>query len=127
MNRTRRCFSARLLRCRPTRGCTFSTIGVRPLETFWVLYHTPRPGTLVRDPWELKEKAAGHAEAYILARRMDAPLLATIGTVEPVLESEKSRMEPSPEYRRVLYRVNFFPVAAPAPPELLARTRRTLW
>lgn len=98
----------------------------RPLETFWVLYHTPRLGTLVRDPWDLREKA-GAGEAYILARRLDAPALARIGTIEPVLESEKTRLEPSPEYRRVLYRVTFHPQTPPPPPELLAQTRRTLW
>jgi 4-amino-4-deoxy-L-arabinose transferase-like glycosyltransferase len=99
---------------------------VRPLETFWVLYHTPRPGAVVRDAWEVKEKS-GQREAFVLARRMDAANLAAIGTVEPVIESEKTRMEPSPEYRRVLYRVTFFPITPPAPPELLAHTRRTLW
>jgi hypothetical protein len=99
---------------------------VRPLETFWVLYHTPRPGTVVRDPWEVVEKA-GRREAFVLARRMDATDLAAIGTVEPVIESEKTRMELSPEFRRVLYRVTFHPVTPPPPPELLAKTRRTLW
>jgi hypothetical protein len=98
----------------------------RPLETFWVLYHTPRPGTLVRDPWELKEKAGGGV-AFVLARRLDAPALATVGVVESVIESEKTRLEPSPEYRRVLYRVTFHETAPPAPPELLAKTRKLLW
>lgn len=100
---------------------------VRPLETFWVLYHTPRPGTLVRDPWELKEKADGRREAFVLARRMDAPALAVIGTVETVLQSEQTRLEAGPEYRRVLYRVTFHAAPPPGPPEVLAITRRTLW
>ena len=100
---------------------------VRPLETFWVLYHTPRPGTLVRDPWELREKADGRGEAFVLARRMDEPALARIGTVQAVTESERTRLEPGPEYRRVLYRVRFHAATPPGPPELFAITRRTLW
>jgi 4-amino-4-deoxy-L-arabinose transferase-like glycosyltransferase len=99
---------------------------VRPLETFWVLAHTPRAGALVRDPWEVKEKA-GRSEAFVLARRMDAPRLAAVGTVEPMIESEKTRLEPSPEYRRVLYRVVFHLVTPPPPPGLLSQTRRSLW
>jgi 4-amino-4-deoxy-L-arabinose transferase-like glycosyltransferase len=100
---------------------------VGPLETFWVLYHTPRPGTLVRDPWDVREKAAGRTEAFVLARRLDAPGLAQIGQLDPVLVSEKTRMEPGPEYRRVLYRIKFHPTPPPPPPELQAQTRRTLW
>jgi hypothetical protein len=44
-----------------------------------------------------------------------------------VIESEKTRLEPSPEYRRVLYHVIFHPNAPPPPPGLLEQTRRTLW
>ena len=99
---------------------------VRPLETFWVLYHTPRSGLLVRDAWEAKEKASGD-EAFVLARRLDAPLLSEVGTLEPLVESEHTRLEPSPEYRRVLYRVKFHATTPPAPADLLTRTRRTLW
>ncbi|VTR91752.1 glycosyl transferase family 39 : PMT family glycosyltransferase, 4-amino-4-deoxy-L-arabinose transferase OS=Singulisphaera acidiphila (strain ATCC BAA-1392 / DSM 18658 / VKM B-2454 / MOB10) GN=Sinac_0121 PE=4 SV=1: PMT [Gemmata massiliana] len=100
---------------------------LRPLETFWVLYHTPQPGTLVRDPWDLKEKSGGRASAFILARRQDAEQFAVIGSVEPLLESEKTRLEPHAGYRRTLYRVTFHATAPPAPPEVLAESRRTLW
>ncbi len=100
---------------------------IRPLETFWVLYHTPHSGTLIRDPWDLKEKAGGRATTFVLARRQDAPELAVIGTVEPVLESVYTRLEPHAGYRRTLYRVTFHATTPPAPPELLAESRRTLW
>ena len=57
---------------------------VRPLETFWVLVHTPRPGELVRDPWEVKEKA-GSSEAFVLARfHRDTPVTSTRPGDRPV-------------------------------------------
>jgi 4-amino-4-deoxy-L-arabinose transferase-like glycosyltransferase len=99
---------------------------IRPLETFWVLYHTPRPSALVRDPWEVREKS-GCREAFVLARRMDATSLAAVGTVELVMESEKTRLESGPEYRRGLYRVTFYAEVPAPPPNLLQTTRRTLW
>ncbi|MCI0701322.1 MAG: glycosyltransferase family 39 protein [Planctomycetia bacterium] len=99
----------------------------KPLETFWVLYHTPRPGTLIRDAWELHEKSGGRGEVFVLARRMDAATFARFGTVEAVIESEKTRLEPSAEYRRVLYRITLHDSIPPPPPQLLAHTRRTLW
>jgi 4-amino-4-deoxy-L-arabinose transferase-like glycosyltransferase len=99
---------------------------VGPLETFWVLFHSPRDGTLIRDPWELHEKS-GTPVAYFLARRMDMPLYERVGHVEIVLESEKTRFEKQPEFRRVLYRVKFFDTIPPAPADLLKETRRILW
>jgi 4-amino-4-deoxy-L-arabinose transferase-like glycosyltransferase len=98
-----------------------------PLETFWVLYHSPRPGVLIRDPWQLAERSTGQEAAYILARRQDAPMLAMVGTVEPVLESRLTRAEKHPAERRVLFKVTFYPKIPPAPPEYLQVTRRTLW
>ena len=29
---------------------------IAPLETFWVLYHTERPGVLIRDPWQAADR-----------------------------------------------------------------------
>ena len=31
---------------------------IGPLETFWVLYHTHRPGVLIRDPWQAADRVA---------------------------------------------------------------------
>lgn len=98
-----------------------------PLETFWVLYHTERPGVLIRDPWQIAERSPGRDHAYILARRMDAPILAMIGTPEPVLESQHTRAEKEPGQRRVLYRLVFRPTIPPPPEEYIRLTRRTLW
>ncbi len=75
----------------------------------------------------MKEKAGGRPSAFVLARRQDAQALAVIGTVEPVLESEKTRLEPHGGYRRTLFRVTFHATAPAAPPELLAASRRALW
>lgn len=98
-----------------------------PLETFWVLYHSPRPGVLIRDPWQLADRSAGHEAAYILARRQDAPILAMVGTAEPVLESRQTRSEKHPDERRVLFKVTFRKRIPPPPPEYIQVTRRTLW
>ncbi len=98
-----------------------------PLETFWVLYHTPRPGNLIRDPWQLAERSPGSKEAYILARRKDAPVLETVGKAEEIAASARTRNEKDATDRRVLYRVTFSPRIPPAPLELLQVTRRTLW
>ena len=40
---------------------------IGPLETFWVLYHTQRPGVLIRDPWQAADRAPGREHAFILA------------------------------------------------------------
>jgi 4-amino-4-deoxy-L-arabinose transferase-like glycosyltransferase len=98
-----------------------------PLETFWVLYHCPRPGVLIRDPWQLAERSPGQPAAYILARRHDAPMLAQVGTVQPLLESRLTRGEKHPDQRRVLFKVTFHPHIPPPPPEYIQVTRRTLW
>ena len=98
-----------------------------PLETFWVLYHSPRPGVLIRDPWQMAERSAGRGEAYILARRMDSPILSMVGTAEPVLESRSTRAEKDPAERRVLFRLTFRKVIPPPDPEYIKVTRRTLW
>jgi hypothetical protein len=98
-----------------------------PLETFWVLYHSPRPGVLIRDPWQLAERSAGRGEAYILARRMDAPILGMVGTAEPVLESRHTRAEKDPGERRVLFKLTFRKVIPPPDPEYIKVARRTLW
>jgi hypothetical protein len=100
---------------------------IGPLETFWVLYHTERPGVLIRDPWQAAERAPDHSHAYILARRQDAPILAMVGTVEPILESRLTRAEKEPGHRRVLFKLTFRH-EIPAPPEdYIRHVRRTLW
>ncbi len=80
---------------------------IGPLETFWVLYHSPRAGVLIRDPWQLADRAAGRDHAYILARRWDAQILSAVGTAEPVLESAYTRLEKKPDDRRVLFKITF--------------------
>lgn len=100
---------------------------IAPLETFWVLYHTQRPGVLIRDPWQAADRAPGHTHAYILARRQDAPILAMTGTPEPILESQMTRAEKEPGQRRVLFKLTFRQ-QIPAPPEdYIRHVRRTLW
>jgi 4-amino-4-deoxy-L-arabinose transferase-like glycosyltransferase len=98
-----------------------------PLETFWVLYHCERPGVLIRDPWQLAERSAGRDHAYILARRLDAPVLAMVGTPEPVLESTHTRLEKNPAERRVLFKLTFRKTLPPPPDDYIRLTRRTLW
>jgi 4-amino-4-deoxy-L-arabinose transferase-like glycosyltransferase len=100
---------------------------VGPLETFWVLYHTERPGILIRDPWQAAERAAGRDHVFILGRRMDAPILAMTGTLEVLLESRHTRLEKEPGHRRVLYRLAFRPTIPPPPEDYIRHVRRTLW
>ena len=100
---------------------------IGPLETFWVLYHTERPGVLIRDPWQAAERSPGRDHAFILARRMDAPILAMIGTPEPVLESNYTRLEKEPGHRRVLFKLTFREKIPPPPEGYIRHVRRTLW
>ena len=74
-----------------------------PLETFWVLYHTQRPGVLIRDPWQAADRAPGRDHAYILARRMDAPILAMVGTADPrkPLHAREKETRPPPRALQV--------------------------
>jgi 4-amino-4-deoxy-L-arabinose transferase-like glycosyltransferase len=98
-----------------------------PLETFWVLYHTERPGMLIRDPWQVAERSPGRDHAYILARKLDTPILAMIGTPELALESRLTRAEKDPAQRRVLIKLTFREQIPPPPADYLRLTRRTLW
>lgn len=100
---------------------------VAPLETFWVLYHSPRPALTIRDPWQLAERSAGRDCAYILTRRSDIERLSIVGEVTTVLESQLTRNEKDPSERRVLCRVTFRPNIPPPPEEYLRTVRRTLW
>ncbi len=103
----------------------FDWIG--PLETFWMLYHSPRPASTIRDPWQLSERSAGKENAYILTRRMEVERLTIVGDVKIVLESQHTRGEKDPTERRVLCRVTFHQNIPPAPEEYLRVVRRTLW
>jgi 4-amino-4-deoxy-L-arabinose transferase-like glycosyltransferase len=100
---------------------------IGPLETFWVLYHTDRPGILVRDPWQAAERSAGREHAFILARRQDAPIFAMTGTPEVVLESRHTRLEKEPGHRRVLFKLTFRRTIPAPPEEYIRHVRRTLW
>ena len=96
---------------------------IAPLETFWMLYHTPRTADVIRDPWQLAERSPGRPCAYILTRRMEIEPLKVVGTVETVLESRMTRGERNPNERRVLCRVMFHPHIPPAPEEYIRMTR----
>lgn len=100
---------------------------IAPLETFWMLYHSPRPGLTIRDPWQLAERSVGKESAYILTRRMEIEKLAVVGNVEVVLESRQTRCEKSIDERRVLCRVTYHQHIPPAPEEYIRIARRTLW
>jgi 4-amino-4-deoxy-L-arabinose transferase-like glycosyltransferase len=100
---------------------------IGPLETFWVLYHTDRPGLLIRDPWQAADRSAGCDSAYILARRQDAKILGMIGTPEVLLESAHTRGEKEPGHRRVLFKLTFRKQIPPPPEEYIRHVRRTLW
>jgi 4-amino-4-deoxy-L-arabinose transferase-like glycosyltransferase len=100
---------------------------VAPLETFWVLYHMDRPGVLIRDPWQAAERAPQAEHAFILGRRMDAPILAMVGTPRVILESSHTRAEKEPGHRRVLYQLTFHRQIPPPPEDYIRHVRRTLW
>ena len=102
----------------------FDWIG--PLESFWVLYHCPRQGVTIRDPWQLAERSKGKTCAYILTRRGEIEKLSIVGDVEVVLESRKTRGERDAADRRVLCRVTFHSVIPPPPEEEIRLARRTL-
>ncbi len=100
---------------------------IAPLETFWMLYHCPRPGATIRDPWQLAERSAGRECAYIFTRRFEIEKLSTVGTTTVVLESSYTRNERDPSERRVLCRVMFHKEIPPPPEEYIRIVRRTLW
>jgi 4-amino-4-deoxy-L-arabinose transferase-like glycosyltransferase len=100
---------------------------IAPLDTFWVLYHTERPGVLIRDPWQAADRVSGRDPAFILARKQDAPILAMIGTPEVVLESRLTRAEKEPGHRRVLFKLTFRATIPPPPVDYIRHVRRTLW
>ncbi len=102
---------------------------IGPLETFWVLYHTPRQGVTIRDPWQLAERYQGQPCAYILTRRAEIEKFAIVGKVDVLLESRKTRGEHNLAERRVLCRVTFHPNIPPPPSEyneFIRLARRTL-
>jgi 4-amino-4-deoxy-L-arabinose transferase-like glycosyltransferase len=100
---------------------------IAPLETFWMLYHCPRPGVTIRDPWQLAERSAGKESAYILTRQYAVEKLAVVGTATIVLESRYTRNEKDPSERRVLCHVIFKKNIPPPDAEYLRIVRRTLW
>jgi 4-amino-4-deoxy-L-arabinose transferase-like glycosyltransferase len=100
---------------------------IAPLETFWMLYHSPRQGVTIRDPWQLAERSAGKECAYILTRRFLVEKLAVVGTATVVLESRYTRNEKDPGERRVLCRVTFKKDIPPPDAEYIRIVRRTLW
>jgi 4-amino-4-deoxy-L-arabinose transferase-like glycosyltransferase len=100
---------------------------IAPLETFWMLYHSPRQGVTIRDPWQLAERSAGKESAYILTRQMMVEKLAVVGTATIVLESRYTRNEKDPSERRVLCKVIFKKDIPPPDAEYLRIVRRTLW
>jgi hypothetical protein len=100
-----------------------------PLETFWVLYHTPTPLPLVRDAADLAQQVPAGQEAYVLARLLDAPNLTTAGTAEVVSTSAFTRAERHPNERRALFRIRLAddaPTRAAATPFAPPRGR-PLW
>lgn len=100
---------------------------IAPLETFWMLYHSPRQPVTIRDPWQLAERSSGRDCAYILTRRFEIERLTAVGSVETILESKKTRNEKDPSERRVLCRVTFRKELPAAPEDYLKTVRRTLW
>jgi 4-amino-4-deoxy-L-arabinose transferase-like glycosyltransferase len=100
---------------------------IAPLETFWMLYHSPRPGVTIRDPWQLAERLPGKDCAYILTRRYEIENFTRVGTVDVVLESRQTRCEKDLSERRVLCRVTFSRSIPPAPEGYIRYARRTLW
>jgi 4-amino-4-deoxy-L-arabinose transferase-like glycosyltransferase len=100
---------------------------IAPLETFWMLFHSPRPASTIRDPWQLVDRSVGRDCAYILTRRYEIERLSIVGDVTTVLESQLTRNEKDPSERRVLCRVTFRPNIPPPPEEYLRQVRRTLW
>lgn len=100
---------------------------ISPLETFWMLYHSPRQGVTIRDPWQLAERSSGRDCAYILTRRFELEKLAIVGTTTVVLESQYTRNEKDLSERRVLCQVRFHKNIPPPPEEYIRVVRRTLW
>ena len=100
---------------------------IAPLETFWMLYHSPRQPIMIRDPWQLAERSPGKDSAYILIRHYEAEKYAVVGDVTIMLESGYTRGEKDPSERRVLCRVTFHKTIPPAPEEYIRVVRRTLW
>ena len=82
---------------------------------------------LIRDPWQAAERSPGRDHAYILARRMDAPILAMVGTPAPILESNYTRLEKEPGHRRVLYKLTFRNKSLHRRKSYIRHVRRTLW
>ena len=59
----------------------------------------PQPaaaGVLIRDPWQPADRAPDSEHVFILARRMDAPILAMVGTPRVILESLHTRLRKTP-------------------------------
>jgi 4-amino-4-deoxy-L-arabinose transferase-like glycosyltransferase len=100
---------------------------VGPLETFWVLYHTHRPGVLIRDPWQAADFAPGSERVFILGRKMDQPILAMVGTPRIILQSTRTRAEKEPPHRRVLFDLTFRRTTPPPPEHSPRHVFRTLW
>jgi hypothetical protein len=92
-----------------------------------MLYHCPRPGATIRDPWQLAERSTGEECAYIFTRRFEIEKLSAVGETTVVLESNYTRNEKDPSERRVLCRVTFHKELPPPPEDYIRIVRRTLW
>jgi 4-amino-4-deoxy-L-arabinose transferase-like glycosyltransferase len=78
---------------------------IRPLETFWLLFYSEDRVGLLSDVSDLGPTLRDYPVAYVIGRDRDRPLLARVGSVEPIVASKHTRGEESPADRRTLFRV----------------------
>jgi 4-amino-4-deoxy-L-arabinose transferase-like glycosyltransferase len=79
----------------------------QPLEASWFLYYSEQPTHLLQNLTFLLDDRIHDPEVYVIARRRDQGLLEEYGTTQPVLQSERSRVEATPADRWTLFQLRF--------------------
>jgi len=74
-----------------------------PLDASWSLYYLGERGQLLHNATFLRQTE--QREMYVLSRPWQVPQMQSLGRVQRLRQSERSRNEKHPDYRLTLYRV----------------------
>jgi hypothetical protein len=78
------------------------------MDVFRILFYMPR-AEAVHNITYLRHTASSHAEVFVVACQKDELGMKQLGSLERLMQSEKSRREISPDFRLGLYRLRFSP------------------